>query len=495
MLPMEQVHRIRTTYHREGGTIRGISRKEGVSRNTVRKVLRTEEEWGYKRGSSHEEPVIGSYKGIVDAWLSGDKERRKKERHTARRIYTRLSQEHGYTGSERTVRRYVSKRKREIYPKETYLALEHEAGGEMEGDFMKASMLCAGEEVGLDVFLQVLPYSEAFFARAYLRENRESIFDGLVSSYHFFDGVGKVQVLDNTKSVVNKVLKGRDRDLDSRYLELLAHYAVTWRFCNRGKGNEKSSVENTVRYLRNNFFVPLREVASLEALNEDLEVFCMEHLVGEISGLKREAVARRFADEKPTLLPLPSVRFDCGTRECTRVSKMARVVFRGHRYSVPDRFTGFPCVVKGYHDRVEIHIGATRIASHRRQYGAQEDALNPLHYVETLRKKPGAFHHAKVIKQWRTEWPDLYVTLYDELQAMPNIRVEKEMIEILALEQNYSREMIEEAIHFGVHKIGTVEAEGIRRILESWSNPQGPPSSRSVSLSHYNHLIPERRMS
>ena len=491
MLNMERVHRIRTLYHHQGESIRGIARKEGLSRNTVRKVLRTEGDWRYSRGSPVGEPIIGPYREIIDSWLEGDRERRKKERHTARRIYSRLVQEHGYGGSERTVRRYVSKRKREIYPKETFLTLEHDPGGEMEGDFMKATMICEGKEVSLDVFLQVLPYSGAVYAKAHLRQNRESLLDGLVSSYHFFGGVGRVQVLDNTREVVKKVLKGRDRDLDARYLELLAYYAVTWRFCNRGKGNEKPAVENTVQYLRNNFFVPLREVSSLETLNKDLEAFCREHLTGEPSGLKRQEVARRYVEEAPMLLPLPSVRFDCGTRVCTRVSKMARVIFRGHRYSVPDRYTGFPCLVKGYPDRVEVYVGSACVASHRRRYGEGEDALDPLHYVNTLRKKPGAFYHSKVIRQWRAEWSDLYETLYKELQELPDLREEKEMIEILALEQDYPRKAIEEAVHYGVHKIGIVHAAGIRRILEEWTNLRNSVPTKAVILDHYNHLIPK----
>jgi len=52
-------------------------------------------------------PVLDKYLEIIDGWLKGNKDTPKKQRHTARRIYNRLVEEHGYKRSELTVRRYV----------------------------------------------------------------------------------------------------------------------------------------------------------------------------------------------------------------------------------------------------------------------------------------------------------------------------------------------------------------------------------------------------
>lgn len=488
MVSIQQVQQIRSGHH-GGKSIRGLSRTFGISRNTVRRILRKEGEWRYSRGSPSPSPVMDPVRGIIDRWMEEDRGRRKKERQTARRIYTRLVEEYGFTGSERSVRRYVSRRKQALYPRETFLALEHEPGEEMEGDFFHASARIGDQEVELSVFLLVLPCSHAFHAKAYERENRESILDGLVTGYHQWDGVGKVQVLDNTRTVVRKMGRGRHRELDARYLELLAHYAIDTRFCNPGRGNEKSAVENGVRYVRNHFFVPLREFDTLDALNRDLEIFCREHREGTTLTGKRGEISRRFSEEARYLLPLPSRRFDCATRVSTRVGKMATVVFRGHRYSVPDRFTGNPCVIKGYADRVEIWVGNTCIASHRRCYKAGQDALEPSHFVRTLRRKPGAYHHAAVIRRWREGWPEAYGTYRDALRKAPGIREEKEMIEILALEEEYAPSIIAAAMQESLRSRRPLDAETIRRTLKSRETPVSLPPGPPVRLEPYNQLM------
>ncbi len=168
---------------------------------------------------------------------------------------------------------------------------------------------------------------------------------------------------------------------------------------------------------------------------------------------------------------------------------MSTVVFRGHRYSVPDEFTGYPCVVKGYHDHVEIWTGSTVIARHRRRYGSEEDALEPMHYIDTLRRKPGAFHHASVIRQWRAQWPEAYAVFYEALCHKADCREEKEMVEILALEREYEREVIISAMEESMHRPSVRNAEGIRQILERWDTSSPVDSSPSIRLDSYDHLI------
>ncbi len=87
-----------------------LARQTGHSRNTIQKMLENEHS-GYKNRSNQPFPVLEPYMRLIDSWLCSDKEQQSKQRHTARRIYHRLVKEHGFQGSEPTVRRYVRQAK------------------------------------------------------------------------------------------------------------------------------------------------------------------------------------------------------------------------------------------------------------------------------------------------------------------------------------------------------------------------------------------------
>ena len=104
MITVDQYSYIRTAHRVYGKKIREIVRDTGHSRNTVRKAL-SEEHCGYSTRKDQPYPVLGQYLDIIDRWLKGDKDKPKKQRHTAKRIYSRLCYEHGFEGSDRTVRK------------------------------------------------------------------------------------------------------------------------------------------------------------------------------------------------------------------------------------------------------------------------------------------------------------------------------------------------------------------------------------------------------
>ena len=106
MLTMDQYEVIRTAHRVYKKNISELSRMTGHSRNTVKKAIRGEP-WRYRERAKQPFPVLGPYLTIIDEWLLNDREQPKKQRHTARRIYNRLVTEHGYSGAESTVRRYV----------------------------------------------------------------------------------------------------------------------------------------------------------------------------------------------------------------------------------------------------------------------------------------------------------------------------------------------------------------------------------------------------
>ena len=172
-----------------GKNISELARLTGHSRNTIKKAIRGEP-WGYKERSHQPFPVLGEYVAMIDSWLKGDKEKPKKQRHTAHRIYNRLVEEHGYRGSESTVRRYVrfAKMRLGIGTLRAFIPCDPEAGHEAEVDWGTAMAIISGEEVRLKFFCMRSKYSGKHFVRFYPCERQQAFFDAHIQAFSFFGG-------------------------------------------------------------------------------------------------------------------------------------------------------------------------------------------------------------------------------------------------------------------------------------------------------------------
>ena len=104
---------------RDGMSERAAARHFGVSRESVRKMLAFSVPPGYRRTAPVRRPKLDGFTGLIDEWLRGDrKEDRRKQRHTAKRIFERLRDEHDFTGGYTIVKDYVRehhRRRREMY--------------------------------------------------------------------------------------------------------------------------------------------------------------------------------------------------------------------------------------------------------------------------------------------------------------------------------------------------------------------------------------------
>jgi transposase len=111
---VELFERIRRDHDREGLAIRGLARRHGVHRRTVREALESSLPPERKRPEGRPAPALGLYHELIDSWLLADREAPPKQRHTAKRIHRRLVEEHGADVAETTVRDHVRRRRREL---------------------------------------------------------------------------------------------------------------------------------------------------------------------------------------------------------------------------------------------------------------------------------------------------------------------------------------------------------------------------------------------
>ena len=105
--------RVRRAVMVEGKSIREVSREFGLHRDTVRKMLAHSVPPGYRRQNPPKRPKLEPYTGVIDRILEDDLRRPRKQRHTAKRIFERLRDEHGYDGGYTTVKDYVREHRRQ----------------------------------------------------------------------------------------------------------------------------------------------------------------------------------------------------------------------------------------------------------------------------------------------------------------------------------------------------------------------------------------------
>ena len=262
-MDMEQWLSIRRRVLREGVSKRQVLRETGMHWETLKKILACPLPPGYRRDQGVKKPKIDAFLGRIEEILKQDTFIHKKQRHTAKKIWEVLQTE-GFTGGYTIVKDAVRQLKRQM--KEVYMPLTHRPG-EAQVDFGHAVVKMSGVLRKICFFVMALPYSDAFFIRAYERECTETFWDGHVQAFAFFGGVPRRISYDNSRIAVSKIIGPRIRQLTDGFLQLASHYLFDYHFCLVRRANEKGVVEGMVKYGRLNFLVPVPEVRDFEELN------------------------------------------------------------------------------------------------------------------------------------------------------------------------------------------------------------------------------------
>jgi hypothetical protein len=186
MKGVELYAEVRYAVQIEGLSRREAARRFGIDPRTVAKMLRFSVPPGYRRSRPPARPKLDRFTGIIDALLAADEGRPKKQRHTAKRIFERLREEHGYAGGITIVKDYVRAHRQRH--REVFVPLRHDPG-HAQVDFGEALAEIAGVERKIHFFAMDLPHRDACFVRAYPAETAEAFCDGHNAAFSFF---GKV---------------------------------------------------------------------------------------------------------------------------------------------------------------------------------------------------------------------------------------------------------------------------------------------------------------
>lgn len=482
MLRMDQYEHIRTAHRVYGQSVSDLARTTGHSRNTIRKAL-SEEYSGYSARQHQAYPVLEPFREIIEGWLSDDRDRPRKQRHTAKRIFDRLVAEHGFTGSESNVRKYVREAKERlgISAQRAFLPLEPELGQEAEVDWGTAMVILQGQSVRAKFFCMRSKASGKPFVRLYPCERQQAFFDALMRGFDFFGGVFPRLIFDNLTTAVRKVLQGKARLEQESFTRFRAYYNFEARFCNPGAGHEKGGVEGLVGFARRNFLVPLPEAESLDEINEHLLHQCQAYGRHTISG-RHKPVNALFDEECTHLVSLPEAPFTNVRLHTVKADKYATVIVDKNRYSVPTQHVGRTLRVSCWVDTVEIFAGSKRVARHRRLFANNQWQLDPDHYLELLKQRPLAFHSARPIRDWKKLWPEPMHQLLERFcQTQGENRGVKAFIEVLLLFRHHPAKEVEAAIAKAV-SAGVSASDGVRHLLHRRQAPKIAPLERYSRL-------------
>lgn len=501
MLTVEEYGRIRIA-HRDGMSIRQIARRFGHSRRKIRQVLGESEPRPYTLEQDRPAPRLGSYKALIDRILADDEQAPRKQRHTAAKLYRRLRDEESYVGGYDQIRRYVAKNRRDH--RETFIPLTHPPGRRLEADFGHIYVDFPEGRQQVSVLILTWSHSGFRFAVALPSERTEAILAGMVEGFAFFDCVALEVWWDNPKTVATAILKGRQRQLHTRYEALASHYRFDPRFCMPARGNEKSYVENSVYDLQRDWATPVPVVQDLAELNAYLRTCALAKLDHRMAG-KTQTIGELFEQDKQAALTLPAHSFDPFVPASAKVDKYQTVRFDTNRYSVPRRWAFTTVTVKAYVDRIDVVSADCVIASHRRSYARDEWIVEPCHYLAILGRRPAALDHSFVFDNWTL--PACFEQLRADFEQRHGpVSGARQYVRVLQLLAEYPMKVVQEAIVYGRSKaivnadqiIATTYRLNDRRLAASGGTSPEIGTSPTVqipipTLGHFDLLLSSRQ--
>jgi transposase len=372
---MEMLGRIRRMYLRDKLSLHEITKRTGVSRNTVRRWLRVPEEVKvptYRRASGFSN--LSGFIAELEQALKADAGRNKQDRRSGKALFAQIKAA-GYAGSYSRVTDYIRAwRANEGKDINAFVPLKFELGEAFQFDWSEEGMVVGGIYRRMQVSHMKLCASRAFWLVAYPSQGHEMLFDAHTRSFTALGGVARRGIYDNmwtwgfAKTAVDKVKKGKGRVVNQRFAVMCAHYLFDADFCNVASGWEKGVVEKNVQDSRRRIWIDAqtRKWGSFEELNAWLGARC-QALWSEVRHpeYKQFSVMEILEQERAELMPMPTP-FDGYVERSAKVSSTCLVAVARNRYSVSCELAGQRVSTRLYTSRVEIATDEAIVASHAR---------------------------------------------------------------------------------------------------------------------------------
>lgn len=271
------------------------------------------------------------------------------------------------------------------------------------------------------------------------------ILDAFNRAFLFYGGVPRRVIIDNPKTMVSFIGKGKERKFHPRFLACMHHYAIEPVACTPASGWEKGQVENQVKYLRGQIFTPKLSFECLEDLNAHLFERCEALCDKPHPEIKTQTIKSMFAQEFQSLRPLGQA-FDGYSERQVRVNGYCLARFDTNSYSVPCKYAQSPVSLRAYADKIIISDGRDIIAEHSRSFDRHQKFFCLWHYLPLFKERPGALTDGAPFKHW--DMPDALHMIWKHYKKQQG--GDRDFIELLNLYHKHGHEAVDMACKLAI---------------------------------------------
>jgi len=474
MIAVDQIGQIRRAYFEQGVTIKQIVRDQGVSRDVVRRVVRSgATEFKYER---HVQPApkLGAWIERLTQILEAEVKLPRRERRSTQRLFEEL-RGRGYDGAHDSVHRFVKRWRtdRARVAVQAYVPMSFAPGEAYQFDWSHEEIMLQSLSLNVKAAHMKLSHSRMPFVRAYPRETQEMVFDAHDKAIAFYGGVCRRGIYDNMKTAVDAIFVGKARQYNRRFLQMCSHHLIEPIACTPASGWEKGQVENQVGNLRDVMFRPKPRVNSLAELNTWLEDQCIAYAKRtRHPEFRDKTIWDVFEAERASLMAYRSP-FDGFAEKAVRASTTCLIMVDRNRYSVNAKAAGRMVLVRTHAERICVWLDDELVADHPRSFRREQVIYDPWHYLPVLVRKPGALRNGTPFQNW--DLPPGLTQARKNLDRHPD--ADRQFVKILGAVLDHGIEAVEaacvEALSAGIAHSDV--------ILSTLARQQQPPEAPSIT--------------
>ncbi len=330
-------------------------------------------------------------------------------------VVLRQIQDKGFNGEITIIRDYLRHLKEGSF-QEPFIRFESLPGKQMQIDWGHFGSIAYGNTLRKLYALAVIEaHSRMLYVIFTHSQNQETLHRCLVEAFLFLGGTPKEIVVDNMLTAVTERVGSMIRFNES-FLDFLRVFSITPLACNIRAPHEKGKIENSIKYLRYNFW-PLRTFADLDDVNHQVWAW-LEKANQRLHQATREKPVDRFV--KQSLRALPDPLPDFRETQTLKVYKDFGIRFDCNIYTVPPRLVGKTVTLKADHRTLSIYYKEKQVATHLRTWKKNQriDLASHNEQVKKLKKKISMDRQIMIFMSLGQEAVDYLEKLFDASQPL-----------------------------------------------------------------------------
>ena len=294
-----------------------------------------------------------------------------------------LIKANGFDIGETTIRNKIREKRNK--QAEAYIKQEYVYGQRFEYDFGEVKLIIDGKQTKAYLAVLSAPASGLRWAYLYQNSKMDVFLDSQVRFFEMLGGCFLEGVYDNMRNVVSKFIGRNEKQLNEQLIKLATYYGFEINVTNCFSGNEKGTVEEAVKYIRNKVFAIKYEFESFKQAED--------YLQQELIKLNKDSLI----EEEKKCLTAYRPKYEVADILSCHVDKYSFIQVDTNFYSVPDSLVDKYVLVKLYPNSVDVYYKNNPIASHNRMADKKKTCIDIRHYLRTFLRKPGALRNSSAL--------------------------------------------------------------------------------------------------